>query len=183
MKGKLKDLSFNLLDKQQVVSFVTDFDCRELFDKLKDVEIEVTIKQYRKHRSLDANSYCWVLCTRLADEMSNDKVRYTKEDIYRETIRQVGIYKDFTEMEPSQAKTLQHVWAALGTGWITEQVDWSQDGERVTIRCYYGSSQYNTKQMSRLIDSLVQDCKALGIPTETPEEIENLKSLWKAGEK
>lgn len=66
----------------------------------------------------------------------------------------------------------------LGTGWITEQVDFSQNGKFVTIRCYYGSSQYNTKQMSRLIDNLVQDCISLGIPTETPEQIEKIKSLW-----
>ena len=81
-------------------------------------------------------------------------------------------------MTPDLAKTLRTAWERLGTGWVTEQVDYDQAGEKVTVRCYYGSSQYDTKRMSRLIDNLVQDCKALGIPTDTPEEIEKIKSLW-----
>jgi hypothetical protein len=32
--------------------------------------------------------------------------------------------------------------------------------------------------MSRLLDLIIQDCKQLGIPTETPDEIARLKSLW-----
>jgi hypothetical protein len=40
---------------------------------------------------------------------------------------------------------------------------------------YYGSSTYNTAQMSLLIDHLVQDAKALGIETMTPQELEALK--------
>ncbi len=81
-------------------------------------------------------------------------------------------------MSPEDAKTLRHAWEMLGTGWITEQVDYMPDGTNVVVRCYYGSSQYNTKQMSRLIDNLVQDCKAVGIETDTPEEIERIKYLW-----
>jgi len=52
------------------------------------------------------------------------------------------------------------------------------DGENVIIRCYYGSSQYNTKQMSRLISNTVQDCQAVGINTMTPNEIAEMLSLW-----
>jgi hypothetical protein len=47
---------------------------------------------------------------------------------------------------------------------------------------YYGSSVYDTKQMSLLLENLIQDCKALGIQTETPEMIAKMKSLWKEGE-
>ena len=40
---------------------------------------------------------------------------------------------------------------------------------------YYGSSTYDTQQMSLLIDHIVQDAKALGIETMTPAELEALK--------
>lgn len=43
---------------------------------------------------------------------------------------------------------------------------------------YYGSSTYNTEQMSRLIDNIVQDCKAVGIETMTPAELAALKDAW-----
>jgi hypothetical protein len=43
---------------------------------------------------------------------------------------------------------------------------------------YYGSSGYDTKQMSILIDGLVADAQELGIDTMTPTELAKLKTLW-----
>lgn len=167
-------LSLTIDNKQEAI---------QCFDDLRNEEkLSVKISKYRKKRSLDANAYCWVLCTKLADKLSDEKVKYTKEDIYRNAVKELGIYKDFPNMKQDDAKTLRHAWEMLGTGWITEQVDFMQDGENVVIRCYYGSSTYNTKQMSRLIDNIVQDCKAVGVPTKTPDEIANMLSLWEAGE-
>jgi hypothetical protein len=45
---------------------------------------------------------------------------------------------------------------------------------------YYGSSSYNTKQMSRLINNIVQECQILGIETKTPDEIANMLNLWES---
>ena len=177
MIGKLKDLHISRTG-ENILMISTRSDVGEMFDELKDYDVDIEIKRHREKRSRDANNYCWILCEKIADKLQNEDIRQTKETVYREAIRHVGVYKDFPNMSPDNAKTLRAAWEALGTGWLTEQVDYSQDGENVTIRCYYGSSRYNTKQMSRLIDNLVQDCKELGIPTETPEEIERIKSLW-----
>ena len=177
MIGRLEHLMSGR-NGEQIITLTVHADFREQFDALKDADVDVEIKKHRQKRSLNANAYCWVLCDKIADKLSNDKIPYTKEDIYREAIRQVGVFKDFLNLTPEDAKTLQHAWEMLGTGWVTEQVDYSPNGENVTIRCYYGSSQYNTKQMSRLIDSLVQDCRALGIETDTPEQINKMLSLW-----
>ena len=46
------------------------------------------------------------------------------------------------------------------------------------IMAYYGSSTYDSKQMSQLIDLLVTDCKEQGIETATPEEIERMKQQY-----
>ena len=46
------------------------------------------------------------------------------------------------------------------------------------LRAYYGSSTYDTRQMSVLIDNLVQDCKALDIETMTPDKLALLKEGW-----
>lgn len=40
---------------------------------------------------------------------------------------------------------------------------------------YYGSSTYDGAQMARLIDNIVQDCKAVGIETMTPDELARLE--------
>ena len=77
-----------------------------------------------------------------------------------------------------EANTFRVAWELLGTGWPTEQVGYDKDGDRLVIRAYYGSSRYNTRQMSRLIDSIVQDCKDLGIETLPPEKLAAMKEEW-----
>lgn len=133
------------------------------------------IKEYRKKRSLDSNNYFWQLCDQIASKLNR-----TKEDIYIDYIKSVGVFKDF-HLSREEAPTFRTAWSMLGTGWPTEEVDYQQDGDGVVIRAYYGSSRYNTKQMSRIIDMAVQDAKALGIETLTPDELARMNLEW--GEK
>lgn len=137
-------------------------------NRLYDCEI----REHREKRSLDANAYCWTLLDLLADAVGS-----TKEELYRSRVREVGPFKDF-RLTKDEAGTFRAAWERLGTGWPTEQVDYDQDGDRVVIRAYYGSSTYNTRQMSRLIDSIVEDCKAVGIETLPPEKLEAMKEEW-----
>ena len=186
LTGKILDMSLDFMSGKPKLTLELNGQqaAKYLYDELHQEEkLSIKFSKYRKKRSLDSNSYCWVLCDRLAKKLSDTtKVKHTKEDIYRNAVRECGISKDFKDLTQTDAKTIRHAWEMLGTGWLTEQVDFMPDGNNVVIRCYYGSSTYNTKQMSRLIDNLVQDCQAVGIPTETPEEINNMLSLWKAGE-
>lgn len=146
--------------------------------QLKEGEYTLTVNKKRKKRSLNANSYLWEMCNQLASELSKDGEIYTKEDIYRNAIKSCGIYKDFSGLSVKDADTLRHAWEMLGTGWITEQVDYMQDGENVVVRCYYGSSQYNTKQMSRIINFVVEECKQQGIDTMSEQERSLLLQEW-----
>ena len=73
------------------------------------------------------------------------------------------------------------MWKRQGTAWLTEVVDYAEDGDAVVVRAYFGSSVYSTKQMSRLIDYIVQDCRQVGIETMTPEELARIKEDWKRG--
>lgn len=170
MKGRLLDFSVGFNRKQRI-TLELEGDFRDIYDKLKESDLDIEVKKYRNKRSKDANSYMWVLLDKLADAL-----RTTKEDLYLGYIRQYGMYKDFTLTE-DEAKTFKVVWEAFGTGWPTEQVDYTSDGNRVVIRAYYGSSQYDTKRMARLIDAVVQDCKELGIETMTPDELMAMLTL------
>lgn len=147
---------------------------RKILDELKaGKDYDVEIKEHREKRSLNANSYCWVLLGKLADKL----FPVTKNEIYREYVRQIGPYKDF-ELTEGEAKTFRVVWENMGEGWPTEQVDFTPDGERVVIRAYYGSSTYNSKQMSRLIDLIVQDCREQGIETMPPDKLAGMMEEW-----
>lgn len=147
---------------------------RQVLDSLKPGKVyDVEIKEHREKRSLDANAYCWVLLDKLAEALDT-----TKEELYRGYVRKIGPFKDF-DLTVDEAQTFRTAWERLGQGWPTEQVDFTPDGERVVIRAYYGSSTYNTKRMSRLIDMIVEDCKEQGIETLTPQQLDAMKERWK----
>lgn len=51
----------------------------------------------------------------------------------------------------------------------------------MTYRTYVmlkGSSDYDTREMSELIDGLVSECKECGIETATPEELQRMLDLY-----
>ncbi len=133
---------------------------------------DVEIKQRREKRSLNANSYMWALLDKLADVLHT-----TKEELYLEKVRRYGIYKEF-HLTDDEYKTFRVAWESMGTGWPTEQVDYTPDGQRLVIRAYYGSSRYNTKQMVRLLDSIIEDCRDQDIETMTERELSLLKEEW-----
>ena len=97
-------------------------------------------------------------------------------EIYKNYIKTIGVYRDIDINEEAE-NTINKVWSSYGIGWFTERVDLGEDG-LIKLRLYYGSSVYNTKQMSRLIDNIVQDCQSVGIETMTPDEIARLTDLW-----
>lgn len=171
MKGRLKDLYFGR-DGESILSVAVREDVRELFDELKDFDVNVEVKKYRGRRSLDANAYAWVLIHKLAADL-----RLPPNEVYREHVRQIGGASDVVCVKETAFGGLKAVWESRGIGWQCERMDSKLDG-CVNAVLWSGSSVFDTEQMSQLIDNIVQDCKALGIPTETPDEIENIKSRW-----
>lgn len=151
------------VDKGSVESTVHA--CEELADA---GDLEFTVKKFRKKRSLDANAYLWQLIGKLAE-----KLGLTSVEVYMRYVRHCGIYKDFMFTE-EEATTFVHVWTNMGIGWQIEKLDFAADGDRTIYRAYYGSSVYNTKQMSRLINAVVDDCKEQGIETMTPAQLSGL---------
>ncbi len=171
MKGKLKDLMFGR-EGEQILTLTTKADCRELFEELKEVDIDFEIKKYRKKRSLDANAYAWVLMDKIAKKLS-----ISKTEVYRESIRDIGGVSQIVCVQDEAVDKLRQGWERHGLGWQTDTMPSKIEG-CTNVVLYYGSSMYDTKQMSVLVDKIVQDAKDLGIQTDTPEQIERYKSEW-----
>ena len=77
------------------------------------------------------------------------------------------------------------MWTSQGIAWFCEIADTTYigDTEFKIINAYYGSSSFNSKQMARLIDGAVQDCKVYNIETKTQEEINSLLRSWENEQK
>lgn len=148
--------------KSEILEFL------EKFQTKYPIEVEISVK--RKKRSLDANAYCWVLADMIASEVSS-----TKENVYKHHIREVGVFDDVA-VKDEAFEPFAEKWQSRGIGWFIEKI--ASREKYVVVRCYYGSSVYDTKQMARLIDDLVYEAKELGLETIPPEELERMKKAW-----
>ena len=142
-----------------------------------DKEYTIEVKKKSKSRSLNSNSYAWVLCQRIANELS--KTGYTsKEDVYRKAIKDCGHFTYIPVRADAVDRYIQ-IWQGHGLGWLTEDIGECKtlDGYH-NIICYHGSSVYDTKEMTRLIDCLVDECNQLNIRIEDSDYIKSLINDW-----
>ena len=142
------------------------------FDELHEHEVVADIKRYSPRRSLDANGFYWLLCGKLAE-----KTGVGMAEIYRSHVRNIGGNYEVYCGKTEAVEKLIKAWEKNGLGWIAETTPSKLEGCTNAI-LYYGSSTYDSRQMSRLIDQMVQDCKEQGIQTETPAEIARMCEEW-----
>ena len=163
MKARLRDLSFGV-DGKQILSLTIEGDFREKWDDLKEKDLEVDIKKYRKKRSKNANDFLWTICEEIAKNQG-----ITKEEVYRKQIREVGVYEPLPIRE-DKIPLFEEAWRKNGIGWFVDVVDNSFPGYK-KVFAYYGTSTYNTEEMSRVINAALEDARALGIDLISPEEL------------
>lgn len=140
-----------------------------LNELLNDDKVKTcTIEHRKKKRSLNANAYCWKLCTEIANVL-----RTSKDEVYFSMLKKYGqssIVSVIDEAVPIFLKSIKY-WEEFGHG-IT-------NGKNFThIKVFVGSSEYDTREMAILIDGIVSDAKELKICTMTPAEIQALKEQW-----
>ena len=162
-------------DGLYTVTFYTKQKPVELEKLQTDDNIDVEAKKHREKRSLSANAYCWVLCDKIAKEISKDGTAMTKENIYKDAILQIGTFEPMI-VEEKAFDNFKRIWEKQGLGFLIQEV--TRKDKCVKVHCYYGSSTYNTKEMSLLIDLLVGLATSLDIETKPKAEIDSLLRSW-----
>ena len=82
-------------------------------------------------------------------------------------------FRVVTFSNEQQKELIADLWRAQGLGWVV------QEAGSGMLLCAYGSSTYDTRQMGRLIDLIVQDCREQGIETAPPGDILRWINDWK----
>ena len=150
------------------VSFMvpSPVEARAICESMKPGErYTAEIKKFRKKRSKNANDLLWELCTQISLRLAWSKLYISKEEVYRKHIKQAGVC-DFVAVPENAVESLMAGWSKNGTGWFAEVVDFIpgkeiQGCKKVCL--YYGSSSYDTAEMSRLIGSVIQEAQDMGI--------------------
>lgn len=172
--GVSKDL---ISGKYQIVLSVNEESAiMSQYDQIKDVDVDIEVKKHRKKRSLDANAYSWVLLDKMAKVL-----RTTSEELYEQMLRQYGYPLYDEEEKPVMISLLSTIDVSL-LDMHLKLVGKGHVGDKLFhhYKVIRGQSDYDTKEMSTYIDGLVDEAKALGIETLTPDELERMKATWKA---
>lgn len=141
-------------------------------DKLKDCKLSIKAVKYKQKRSLDSNAYAWVLMQKIAEAVNSDKW-----SIYLECLKKYSRAFSHVIVKPEAVEKMKELYrTCVDLGEISVN---GITGHQLQV--YYGSSTFNTKEMSVFIDGIVSECKELGIETLTSEELERMKAAWSNG--
>ena len=131
-------------------------------------EKRVIVKDWREKRSLEANSYMWLLLQEIAVKAGS-----TKEEVYEEFLRDYGFLdqdeKGYITITIRSDIDLSH----LPGHWRSYETD---SEEWRVLRKIKGTSEYDTKEMSYFLDRVIEEAEALGIETLPPDELEKIKN-------
>ena len=148
-------------------------------DKLFDV------KEHREKRSVSQNSYYWTLLSKLARKLHMSNAR-----VHNMLLRDVAppfeiggqvAMQPIPDTEEAEQQVLEaETYHLRPTSGIIETKDGKRCRWYVVLR---GSSTFNTEEMSALLDKLIEDCKAQGIETMSPAELEKIREYEREHER
>lgn len=162
---------FTLLAKIETIGAAESIN--EFRQKTENGQAKMTLSTALKKRSLDANAYAWTLMDKIAARM-----RLSKTEVYQAFIREVGGNSTIVCVQDIAVDQLISGWKNNGIGWLAETMPSKIEG-CTNVILYYGSSTFDTEQMSRFIEIVVSEAKNLGIETLTPDDLERMKVQWK----
>lgn len=182
--GKVVGLNQDYSTGSYTISFLVNETKAVLsgYDAIKNMDkLDIKAVKHREKRSLDANAYYWKLLSQLAEV-----IKVSKSRAHNMMLRKYG-QREFIDgklvtIPIPDTDVAENTALEADTYHIkpTSQVKEGKDG--TIYRTYVmmrGSSDYNTKEMSELIEGLVSECKEQGIETLAPAELEQMIKAWK----
>lgn len=129
---------------------------------------EIKVDKKRKKRSLDANAALWKMLDKMAD-----KLQTTKDELYIEMLDRYGVFT-FVVVKKSVVERIKQEWRT-----VRELGEVTINGKQgIQLQCFFGSSTYNSKEFSRLLDGVIQEARELGIDFISKEDQARMISEW-----
>lgn len=144
-----------LKDKSNsIVSFVVPNYQSEL-NLNSDQVYKIEITEIKSKRSLWQNKLCWALIDKIAKHEGMMDI-----DVYCQIIELAKIRTEFIETIPEAIERLSRAFRVVKV--LEHRV--SQKGSKtVLLKLYYGSSTFDTKEMSDFIEQLLNYASQIGI--------------------
>ena len=182
--GKLLPLRVNYATGKSTILIQTAADVAHDYEELKNKEnLLITIKEYKKRRTLDANSYYWVLISKLARVLKTSNSELHNLMLARYGVNEIidgGLMRiPLPESEETEKKVKTSEYYHLRP---TTEIRSGKDGKDYrTYIMMKGSHSYDTKEMADLISGLISECREAGISDNeiaTPDEKAQLQEKY-----
>lgn len=148
---------------EEIIKWLFNQDREKLFD----------ITEHREKRSRDANALLWACLGELAGALRSDK--WT---VYLQMLKRYGQYT-YICVKPKAVEAIKKQWREC------EEIGHINiDGQdSVQMLCYFGSSTYNSKEFSILLDGVISEMKEMGLETPADRELKRAIEQMEAREK
>ncbi len=169
--GQLQGITKDWKTDKFIVSIeVNEKISQEMVEEIQNCKLSVVLKKWRQKRSLDANAYLWVLCTKIATKMKT-----SKEEVYEAMLQDYGVLYQDENNDYITITLKSNVDITKVTGHWKR---YKSNGEFTAYLMIKGTSEYDTSEMAHFIDMVVQEAKELGIETLPPDELERMCAMW-----
>ena len=168
--GKVNGISRDWQTGQFQITFtVNESSAMNEVNDIKSCEkLSVKAVKHRERRSLDANALLWLCLGRIAEALQSDKW-----DVYLRMLKRYGKYT-YICVKPNVVDAVKAQWREceeIGKVNINGK-------EAVQMLCYFGSSTYNTKEFSTLLEGVISEMYEMGIETPTSEDMRRSLEQW-----
>lgn len=157
-----------------MVSFEVDGDA-EALERLKDKDLDIEIKIHREHRSKDANAMLWACLGDMAKVLGQKPW-----NLYLNALKDYGKYTTLIVRQDA-VEDVKKQWREVME--VGETIMYDEDGDAVRmvyLNCYFGSSTYDSKEFSILLDGVISDMKDLGLTPPPSGDMQRAIENWEA---
>lgn len=131
------------------------------YEETKDCQkkLEVEVKPYRSKRSLEQNKLLWVLLGKLAMAMSGRKTKVSSEEAYAIMLEEANVAYDYLLALPEAEPMLKKSFRV-----VRKMGEREVNGKTLNVYQYFlGSSKFDTKEMTELIEAVLDKLAELGV--------------------
>ena len=169
-RGNLKGVNIDFESGRILATFeiINSEDFKTAHESIKNEMLDIKVGKHREKRSLDANGMMWACIGEIATKLNTDKW-----SVYLKMLRDYGKFT-YICVKPSAVDAMKKQWREceeIGTININGT-------EATQLLCYFGSSTYDTKEFSVLLNGIVSEMRELGLQPPPSNEMKRSLEQW-----
>ena len=168
--GKVEGVVKNWSTNQYQITFSVNEESAigQIDNIMKCDKLSIKATKYRQKRSLDANGLLWLCLGRIASNLRTDKW-----DVYLEMLKRYGQYT-YIVVKEKVVEQVKQQWRECE---VVGEIE--VNGQKaIQMLCYFGSSTYNSKEFSVLLDGVISEMQEMGIETPTSSELKRVMEQY-----